>query len=180
MAELTSAQFRSFMRGKFKESILKSYKACHILCEADLQSFAWYRIRQFLKKTKGTSEFRVLNKPFLGKSNTYPDLVVFRNGEPWAAIELKESKRLPEKTAAKERKKLKKLKLARTYPSLKRGYLVYVARYGDKRALHGPKGDNAYYFFEVPIVMWKGKAEADREWTKRFKSWSKYAPEPKV
>jgi hypothetical protein len=137
------------MRGDFTRSILKSYKACHIVCEAELQSFAWYRIRQFLKKNKGTAEFRVLNKPFLRESHTYPDLVVFRNRKPWAAIELKESKRLPEKTAEKEREKLKLARKA--YPSLKRGYLVYVARYGDKRALHGPKGDNAYYFSEVQL-----------------------------
>jgi hypothetical protein len=166
------------MRGDFTRSILKSYKACQILTEGDLQSFAWYRIRQFLKKAKGTTEFRVLNKPFLRESHTYPDLVVFRNGKPWAAIELKESKRLPEKTAEKEREKLKLARKA--YSSLKRGYLVYVARYGDKRTLHGSKGENAYYFSEVPIVMWKSKAGADREWTRTFKGWSKYAPEPKV
>ncbi|MFZ0760666.1 MAG: hypothetical protein WAM69_11995 [Candidatus Sulfotelmatobacter sp.] len=175
MSDLSAAQFRRFMRGDFTDSIRRAYKSHQILCEADLQSFAWYRIKQFLKRAGGSrGEFRVLNKPFLRKSNTYPDLVVFKAKVPWAVIELKESKRLPERTALSEREKLRLAK--GSYIELKRGYLVYVARYGDRRALRGPKGDSAYYFSEVPVVMWRSKAEADKEWIKEFRSWSKYAP----
>ncbi len=179
MSDLSAAQFRRFMRGPFSDSIRKAYKSHQILCEADLQSFAWYRIRQFLKKVGGSrGKFRVLNKPFLRKSKTYPDLVVFKDKTPWAVIELKENRKLPEKTALMERGKLR---LARgSYAELKRGYLVYVARYGERRALPGPKGDNAYYFSEVPVVMWRGKAGADKEWIKEFRSWSKYAPQTEV
>ncbi len=119
MSDLSAAQFRSFMRGPFSDSIRKAYKSHQILCEADLQSFAWYRIRQFLKKVGGSrGKFRVLNKPFLRKSKTYPDLVVFKDKTPWAVIELKENRKLPEKTALTEREKLR---LAReSYAELKR------------------------------------------------------------
>jgi hypothetical protein len=179
MSALVAAEFRRFMRTEFTDSIRRAYKSHQILCEADLQSFAWYRIRQFLKRSVGSrGEFRVLNKPFLGKSNTFPDLVVFRNKVPWAVIELKENKRLPERTALTERDKLRRAR--ESYAELKRGFLVYVARYGDRRALHGPKGDNAYYFSEVPIVMWRTRAEADKEWIREFRTWSKYAPQSKV
>jgi hypothetical protein len=89
-------------------------------------------------------------------------------------IELKEGRSLPEERASTEREKLLK---AKGVLKAKRGYLVYVARYGESRALTGAKGDSAYYFFEVPIVLWKGKSEADKGWINEFRSWSKYVAE---
>ena len=88
----------------------------------------------------------MLNKPFLRDCKTYPDLVVFRGKKPWAVIELKESKKLTLTGASAERKKLTQ---ARKKLDYRRGYLVYVAREGENRALHGPKGRAAYHFFEA-------------------------------
>lgn len=182
---LSAKGFRDFLRGDFTDSLKRAYKSCEILCEGDLQSFAWHRIRQFLRSTGGSrNEFRVLNKPFFKGSGaykgsrTYPDLLVIKGESPWAVIELKETKRLPQKTAAREREKLRRARGA--CPELKRGYLVYVARYGRRRAVEGPKGRNAYYFSEVPVVLWRSRAEADREWIKKFRSLSKYVAHAEV
>jgi len=179
MAKLGVRQFHKFMRGSFAKSIGRAYKSHQIFCEADLQSYAWHVIAQFLKKNEEEQgKFRVLNKPFLRDCNkTYPDLVVFRRRKPWAVIELKEGRSLPELRASAERDKL--VAARKIKPKL--GYLVYVARYGAKRALQGAKGDGARYFFEVPVVLSLSMDKSGlRDWTEEFRRWSKYVvnPEP--
>ena len=58
---------------------------------------------------------------------------------------------------------------------LKRGYLIYVSRYGDEITIKGPKGVGARYFYEVPITLediWK--KEKIKDWENKFKSLEKY------
>ena len=162
------------MRGPFAASMERAFKSHHIFCEADFQSFAWRKIKSFLEKHEETPEkFRVLNKPFLRDCGTYPDLVVFRRRTRWVVIELKESRVMREDSADKERKKLLQ---ARKVLHPKRGYLVYVARYGERRVLLGPKGKGSYYFFEIPIILSQVMAKAEvQEWTEKFRLWSRYA-----
>jgi hypothetical protein len=161
------------MRGPFAGSIERAFRKYHIFCEADLQSFAWRKIKSFLQKhEEATGKFRVLNKPFLRDCGTYPDLVVFRRRVPWVVIELKESRTMREKSAMKERTKLLQA-LDVLHP--KRGYLVYVARYGRRRAISGPKGKAGRYFFEVSIVLEQTMSKAKvKEWTEEFRLWAGY------
>ena len=57
----------------------------------------------------------------------------------------------------------------------KRGYLVYVARQGKRRAIGGPKGEGGRYFFEVPIILErKMTSEQVKERTAEFRLWAKY------
>jgi hypothetical protein len=181
MRRLSIKDFHNFMRGSFAKSIGRAYKSHHIFCEADLQSLAWYEISRFLQQhEEANGKFRVLNKPFLRDcKKTFPDLVVFRKRRPWVVVELKESKRLTLASATAERQKLAE---ARQVLNDKRGYLVYVARTGERRALLGPKGkDNAYHFFEVPIILSlmpnqdEGKVAT---WAEKFRNWSKYVVDP--
>jgi hypothetical protein len=173
MNKLSIKEFHIFMRGAFKDSIEHLYKSHHIFCEADLQSFAWWEIKTFLEgqncKEKTPGKFRVLNKPYLRNCRTYPDLVVFRHRVPWVVIELKESRILKESSAQKELDKL--LQFKKTLPA-KRGYLVYVARSGPRRAISGRKGEGGRYFFEVPIIL--DPEEWGEVWKREFRSWSKY------
>lgn len=175
MKKLSIVRFHEFMRGPFKDSIRRVYKSYGIFCEADLQALAWHQVHQFLRRNEETKgKFRVLNKPFLRDcKGTYPDLVVFRGKKPWVVIELKESRKLTMASASAEREKLLN---ARDKLDHERGYLVYVARYGEKRALHGPKGEgNAYHFFEVPVVLKETMSDIEiREWAKEFRAWSKF------
>jgi hypothetical protein len=171
--KLSIKEFHRFMRGPFAIYIDKAYKSHKIFCEADLQSFAWRKIKSFLEaKEESPGKFRVLNKPFLRDCRTYPDLVVFRRSVPWAVVELKESRIMSVSSAGKEHRKLLQAKqLLRP----KRGYLVYVARYGDTRAMRGPKGKGGYYFFEIPIVLTQTMTKAEvQDWSKMFRLWSKY------
>ena len=177
MDKLSIKEFDAFMKGPFRRSMLRAFRTHQIFCEADLQSFAWRKIKNYLAKHgEEPRKFRVLNKPFLKDSaRTYPDLVVFRRRSPWAVIELKESRQMTTEKADREREKLLKAK-QKLRP--KRAYLVYVARYGGALAIVGPKGEGSRYFFEVPIVLEQiiGKANVKR-WTETFKSWSKYVLE---
>ena len=176
MNKLSIKEFHRFMRGPFVTSIRKAFKSHQIFCEADLQSFAWRKIKNFLERhEEAKRKFRVLNKPFLRDCGTYPDLVVFRRKTPWVVIELKESKIMKEASAGKERNKLLQ---AKKVLQPKRGYLVYVARHGENRAIHGPKGKGGYYFFEVPIVLEQSMSKVKvKEWTQEFKLWAKYGVE---
>jgi hypothetical protein len=174
MKKLSIKDFHRFIRGPFKDSVYRAFRSHHIFCEADLQSFAWQKVRNFLEKhEEKPGKFRVLNKPFLREcSGTYPDLVVFRRTVPWVVVELKESRLLTASAATKEKNKLLD---ARKVLHPKRGYLVYVARYGNRRAVPGPKGKGARFFFEVPIVLEERMSKAEiGEWRETFRLWSKY------
>lgn len=82
---------------------------------------------------------------------------------------------MKEASAGKERNKLLQVKKV-LHP--KRGYLVYVARHGERRAIQGSKGKGGYYFFEVPIVLEQSMSKARvKEWTEEFKLWAKYVVE---
>jgi hypothetical protein len=177
MDKLSIKDFHHFMRGPFAVSMSRAYKQYHIFCEADLQSFAWRKIKNFLERhEEKVGKFRVLNKPYLRDSGgTYPDLVVFRKKVPWVVIELKEARRLTADIANQEREKLLAAKKL-LHP--RRGYLVYVARYGSKRAITGPKGDGARFFFEVPIVLQRSMdLDEIKRWTVGFRAWSKFVRE---
>jgi hypothetical protein len=57
----------------------------------------------------------------------------------------------------------------------KKGYLVYFARWGDKKILRGRKGKGAKFFFEVPIILETVMTKAEvTEWEKKFKKHAKF------
>jgi hypothetical protein len=85
---------------------------------------------------------------------------------------------MTEQKAAAERVKLLG---AKKHLTPKRGYLVYVARYGAKRALHGKKGKGAHYFFEVPLVLSQEMDKAElKQWRVEFRCWSQYVKNPET
>jgi hypothetical protein len=101
MDKLSIKEFDAFMKGPFRKSMERAFISYQVFCEADLQSFAWRKIKNFLaKREEEPRKFRVLNKPFLKDCGTYPDLVVFRRSTPWAVIELKESRIMTGKRGA--------------------------------------------------------------------------------
>lgn len=168
-------EFHAFIQGPFTKEIRESYEGLQILSEGDLQAQAWFLIRQFFQEHDPTrKKFKVLNKPYFKDLGIHPDIAVFKRAKPWVLFEVKERKRMTEKAAQKEWLRLLYSK-KHLHPHPKRGYLVYVARYGCGRILRGRKGAGARYFFELPITLeqfWKN--ERIVEWEKRFKKWSKY------
>jgi hypothetical protein len=166
-------QFDAFIKSSFSKQIREAFEELRILSEGDLQAHAWFLIQQFFQELGSTGKkFKVLNKPYFKDVRIHPDIAVFRRAKPWLLIELKERKRLTERSARKEWARLIKAKKL-LHP--KRGYLVYVARYGNGAVLRGPKGPGAKYFFEVPIILedyWT--PQRIEQWEKTFKVWSKF------
>lgn len=173
MATLGIMRFHHYLKNELRICILEKYWNLDILSEADLQAVVWQLVSEFLKvHDPEGAMFNVLNKPFLKNLHVHPDIIVFRHRKPWVVIELKESKLLKPKTAQRERVRLLK---SREAFHAKRGYLLYVARYGEGKVIHGPKGAGAHYFFEIPIVLQSVHTLASiKKWEKEFKYWSKY------
>lgn len=166
-------EFSRFIQGDLRREIRAKYLDHQVFSEADLQSLAWKNISAFLHEFDPEgSLFKVLNKPYLKGLRQHPDLVVFRRRKAWVVVELKETKQLRMKTAEKERGRL--LKCGRALRA-KKGYLLYVARRGDKKVLHGSKGLGARYFFEVPIVLAQDETEERiKEWEEEYRWWAKF------
>ena len=166
-------EFHNFMvDGEFAKELRKAYLAYEILSEADLQAVAWMLIRDFLGNHGSPKTLRVLNKPYFKDLRIHPDIAIFRKEKPWVLIELKEGRRLTERSAHRE---WRRLILAKRHMQARKGYLVYVARWGDKKTLRGPKGKGAKFFFEVPIILRSVMTKTEvTEWEKEFKSRAKY------
>ena len=157
MAKLGIKEFHKYMKNDLSKEILKRYESFLILSEADLQSHVWQILSEFFRKIESKPGLhKILNKPYLEELDLHPDLVVFRRNKPWVIIELKERKRLKQRTASKEFQRLIKarehFKSKHDY-KLKRGYLLYVSRYGGEKVLSGTKGKGARFFFEIPIIL---------------------------
>ncbi len=166
-----------FVSGKLKDRLLGKYTAHKIFTEADLQAYTWEFLRRFFRSNHPTkNSFRVLNKPFLRDAGIHPDMAIFKHGKPWVLFEIKERKELPARVARKERARLTKARKKLRRPRPKRGYLLYAIRYGKRKALGGPKGGGARYFFEVPIVLQQEgwSREKIKQWERERKKFSKY------
>ena len=88
--------------GEFGKELRKVYLAYEILSEADLQAFAWMLICDFVKEHGSAQKFKVLNKPYFKDLRIHPDIAIFRKEKPWVLVELKERRRLTERSAQKE------------------------------------------------------------------------------
>jgi hypothetical protein len=166
-------EFHEFIfDGEFAKEVRKAYLAYEILSEGDLQALAWMLICEFLKSLHTRANFKVLNKPYFKDLRIHPDIAVFRKEKPWVLVELKESRRLTQRGAQKE---WNRLVLAKKHMRAKRGYLVYVARWGDKKILKGPKGRGAKFFFEVPVILQNVMTKLEvTEWEKEFRKHAKF------
>lgn len=176
MSKPTLTEVHEFIKGKLKNEILKRYKSFQIISERDLQSHVSIILYDHFQKTQNKPELlNILNEPYLKElGGKKPDIVVFRHRKPWIAIELKEKKELKLHTAERERERL--MNLRDIYPTLKRGYLLYVARRGKRKAIHGPKIRGKFYFFEIPVVLATIMNQADLlEWENKWKYWNKYS-----
>jgi hypothetical protein len=159
--------------------LLESYKQYEILSETDLQAIAYQLVADYLvQQDPDRQVFQVFNRLYLKDVRIHPDIVIFRRNKPWVLFELKERRRrLPVRVATKERERLIKAREILRQGGLKarRGYLIYVAPFGGRRALLGPKGRGARYFFEVPILLcehWSD--ERVKQWMTTFSARAKF------
>ena len=150
--KLTITDFDNYIKNQLPKYLLDDYQKYKIISEADLQSIVWNYLIIFVKDNhERETDFKVLNKPYLKDLKIHPDIVIFREEKPWLIMELKETKRIKLSSAQKERERL--LKVRSHFKSVKRGYLLYLTRYGEGKIITGQKGAAARFFFEVPVIL---------------------------
>ena len=161
------------MIDEFSKEIRKAYDNFLILTEADLQAHASVSIRKFFDRfNSATQKYKVFNQPQLKVQNIkmYPDIVVFKRRKPWIIVELKEVRELKQRARDKVVDRLEK---AKTAFHVKRGYLVWVARYGNERVRAGR------FFVELPITLEQFRLPDDiRSWELERDKWTKYSDSP--
>jgi hypothetical protein len=108
------------------------------------------QLKLFLRHDDEKGRLSVRDCLYCKGLQTFPDLTITKRQNPWLILELKEKRRLNLSTAIEERQKINRQLEAM---NAKRGYLVYVARFGNRRVLRGPKGPFGFSFFEVPITL---------------------------
>lgn len=171
-------ELHSFLVGQLPDLILNHYSKFHILNESDLQFYVTRYVSKLLQKDKEKGRLELhgclsCSDTRSGKK-TFPDILVFHRGNPWVVIELKEGRRVKKLTAAEERAKIFH---QRKSLNAKRGYLIYVGRWGKHRLLRGRKGPYGFWFYEVPIVLERvGVAkETIKQFEDEFRRRAKYS-----
>src|SRR5437879_1072206 len=100
-------EFHEFVKGPFAKQIREAYEKLQILSEADLQAYASQLIQKFFQESVAPNgKFKVMNKPYFKDLGIHPDIAVFKRNKPWVLLELKERRKLTERSARKEWQRL--------------------------------------------------------------------------
>jgi hypothetical protein len=170
-------KLHAFVTKKLPSKLLRRYKNFEILNESDLQFEVTRELRLFLRRDSEKGRLEVhgclscLDSKVAVK--TYPDIVVMHRRKPWVVIELKESGRAKQLTAQQERDKIQR---QRVTLSAKRGYFLYLARWGKHRTMRELKGPFGFWFYEVPVTLERGgmSAKQIKEFQAEFRKRAKY------
>ncbi len=117
-------------RAEFCSELVLRYKRFEILCEAGLRTavanLLHEKLQEFGDSAKG---YRVAPEVRLKEMNVIPDVLIWKNNDPRIWIELKDTKRFEAKKAQADWQKLRHY--CKKCPTVKTGYLIYVARQSD-------------------------------------------------
>lgn len=167
-------QVHRFLTLEIPHRVVIRYKNLKILNEADFSREATNRIARFLRQDDDPKRLSVTNCPYCMPSKTYPDIVIWKRHKPWVIVELKEKRRLDTVTLASEKSKM--LRQHKALRTTKRGYFMYLARYGKHRLLRH-KQEYGYWFYEVPITLERNAGMSPGEvesWEKTFRKVNRY------
>ena len=172
MAKPGIREIHSFISVELRKELMDRYTRFRILSEGDLQSHVWQLMTEYMAQTESRAGLHIVfNKLYIKEMGIFPDIVIFRRNKPWIFIELKESKRLKQRTADRMLKRFLKI---RSKINIKRGYLLYLCRYGAGKVIKH-KGTGNRWFYEIPIVLEDTLTRNRiREWEAEFIKWAKY------
>jgi predicted AAA+ superfamily ATPase len=91
------AEAERFISGAMRNRLQKDLQQNKMVKEADLESCVYYHLRRFLGADQ---RWRILARKYSPKVKRYPDLLIYRKGEPKIAVELKW---MPEEISEKDR-----------------------------------------------------------------------------
>ena len=167
-------QVHQFLTLEIPRRVVIRYKNLKILNESDFSREATNHIAKFLRQDDDPKRLSVTNCLYCKPSKTYPDIVISKRQEPWVIVELKEKRRLDAVTLESEKSKM--LRQQEALRTTKRGYFMYLARYGKHRLLR-QKQEYGYWFYEVPITLERNACMTPGEvasWEKAFKKVNRY------
>jgi hypothetical protein len=126
------SELHAYIRGaEFKQQLVRDYKRLEIMAEGGLRNAVCRLLRRRLRSVGGPAQqYQVIAEARLYLCNVIPDVSVWKSGKPRFVIECKDTSRFDAQTADKDWEKLKNI--SSKYPSVKRGYLIYVARKRDE------------------------------------------------
>ena len=93
-------QAERFLSGAIKKLLQQDLRRCKMVKEADLESCVYYHLRRFLGRDRS---WRIFARKYSKTIKRYPDLLLYKEGTPCIAIELKWMR---EKISRKDRKTL--------------------------------------------------------------------------
>jgi hypothetical protein len=170
-------EFSRFLQNGLRNAIVRAARRHEILSEADLQTFCFFRISQWIRKHDPDRIFKTRNKQFLVDCVKYPDIAVLRKNRPWALIELKEQRLLKVSVANKEAAKLAEIRVLFASMLKKmapKTYVIYLAR---GRQPKSPKVSLVKGCSFIIIVL-KDEFQLSKEaydvWLDGFRSLAKY------
>jgi hypothetical protein len=173
-SEVNVADRRAFdhhIKVTLRKELVRRYKRLEILSEADLQFVVCNSLRRFFRTASDPTLYQVANQRYLKDMRTFPDILVLRNGKPWACIELKEKAyfHAPWITAD-----WNKLSDDQEQLGARRGYLIYLARKGVakqfKKSIPKRKRGLGFVAIAMSAVL---KPDDYAEWSKRYREQAK-------
>ncbi len=169
----TSSEIKKYLLGpQFEHRLVHRYKRFEILAEGALRTAVVNLLRSRLSKVGGTAKgYRVTCETRLPGTNVVPDILIFRNDKPRIWIELKDTASFNPKAAEADWKKLQAL--CPKYPTVKAGYLIYVARRARQKFLI-KRTCATLRFWAVPIVLEECMGSAFREWDEKYRTLAHY------
>ncbi len=121
-------EINTYLRSEdFRRDLLEQYERFEILAEGALRTAVANLLRQKLTiMGPAADKYRVTCETRLQETNIAPDVLLWKGKHPRIWIELKDTRRFEKSKAEADWAKL--MKHCPHYPSIKAGYLVYVAR----------------------------------------------------
>jgi hypothetical protein len=166
-------QVHRFLTKDVPPRVVTRFREFKLLNESDFSREVTNRIARFLKQDDDPTRLTVTNCLYHQPSKTYPDITIRKRNKPWVIVELKEKRKLDTRTLESEKSKMQR---QHRILGTKRGYFVYLARYGKHRLLRN-KEEYGYWFYEVPITLERNANMTPEEvqlWEKKFRSANKY------
>lgn len=146
-------QLREYLNGdEFKQEVVERYRRFEVLSEAGLRTTVANLLQAKLTQLDAQkSGYCVSCEVHLPNTNVVPDILIWKKNDPRIWIELKDTKTFD---SGKARADWEKLKTGcPKYPTIKAGYLIYVAR---TRGDFDVKRDRATMrYWPVTIVLEK-------------------------
>jgi len=173
----TTTAIKDYLRGsKFRRHLVGRYEKFEILAEGGLRTAVAQSLDHMLSKLgENAKSYRVTCETHLAGTNVIPDILIWRKEKPYIWIELKDTRTFNRVAAVADWNKLQTF--CPKYPTIKAGYLIYVARRDSEFPIKRSRA--TLRFWPIPIVLQTSMDCDFEEWNNKYKGLAHYRqPQP--